>query len=95
MFTVETFRGEVRYITEYDGDELWNITMKVKWRVGNFNPQQSKLEVRNVTENDSAFVMVPYDQDRVVTADKPARVSPQLTPQSFKIPVLVWLSRHV
>ena len=48
--------------------------MRVKHRIQNFNPQQSKLHVRNITEDESVFVMVPYDQDRVVSADKPAKV---------------------
>ena len=49
--------------------------MRVQHPIKNFNPQQSKLHVRNITENESIFVMVPYDQDRVVSADKPATVS--------------------
>ena len=32
-------------------------------------------KTRNITEDDSLFVMVPYDQDRVVSAEKPAKVS--------------------
>ena len=62
-------------MTEYSGDDLWNITMRVQHPIKNFNPQQTKLHVRNITENESIFVMVPYDQDRIVSADKPAKVS--------------------
>ena len=34
-----------------------------------------QTKTRNITENDSLFVMVPYDQDRIVSAEKPAKVS--------------------
>lgn len=59
--------------------------MRVQHRIQNFNPQQSKLHVRNITENESIFVMVPYDQDRVVSADKPAKVAPFFLYRGFNL----------
>ena len=71
------FRGEVRYAppTDYLEDELWNITMIVQHKLQNFNPQQVKLVVRNITEFDSTFVMEPYDQDRILKDGKIAKVN--------------------
>ena len=69
--------GEIRYkpVNDYIETDPWNITMKVNWKIDNFNPQQVKLAVRNITENDSTFVINPYDQDRELKDDKIAKVS--------------------
>ena len=48
--------------------------MIVQHKLQNFNPQQVKLVVRNITEFDSTFVMEPYDQDRILKDGKIAKV---------------------
>ena len=49
--------------------------MIVQHKLQNFNPQQVKLVVRNITEFDSTFVMEPYDQDRILKDGKIAKVN--------------------
>ena len=51
--------------------------MIVQHKLQNFNPQQVKLVVRNITEFDSTFVMEPYDQDRILKDGKIAKVNIQ------------------
>ena len=51
--------------------------MIVQHKLQNFNPQQVKLVVRNITEFDSTFVMEPYDQDRILKDGKIAKVKIQ------------------
>ena len=77
LTVIFAFRAEVCFKPSggYGGDVPWNVTLAFDIPIENFNANQAEAKVKNVTADNSVFVVQCSPQDCNLGTERPARVS--------------------